>query len=45
MLVFKNITMLKELEQNKATEKMTKLAYYSVTHELLTPINTIVSMV
>lgn len=28
MFVFKNITTLKELEKNKSSEKITKIAYY-----------------
>ena len=44
MFVFKDISLLKELEKNKATQKITKMSYYQVTHELLTPINTIQAM-
>lgn len=45
MFVFKNITIVKELEKNRTTQKMNKMAYYQVTHKLLTPINSILSMI
>ena len=45
MFFLKNITTLKELEQNRTTHKMNKLAYYQITHELLTPINSMMSMI
>jgi signal transduction histidine kinase len=45
MFAFKNITFLRDVQKNKTAKKMSKLAYYQVTHELLTPINTMVSMV
>lgn len=44
MTVFKNITSLKELEKNRASQKMSKLAYYQVTHELLTPVSGILPL-
>ena len=45
MFVFKNITALRELEKNRTTQKINKMTYYQITHELMTPINSILSMI
>ena len=44
MFAFKNITILKELEKKKALENISKLAYFQVTHELLTPVSVIIPL-
>lgn len=45
MFVLKNITILKQFEKTKMSSKINKIAYYQITHELLSPINSILSMV
>jgi len=44
LIVFKNVTLEKTLEQQKATEKVLSLFQYSAAHELFTPLNTIKTM-
>lgn len=36
------MTTLKELQKDKASQKISKLAYFQVVHELLTPLSTII---
>ena len=45
MFVFKNINAVRELEKSKTAQKMNKMAYYQITHEIMTPINSLLSMI
>ena len=45
MFVFKNISSLKEMEKDKTTQKVNKMTYFQVTHELLTPLNSLLAMI